>query len=215
MKANRFLLTISACALAFASISCSKQDSGSADVDMGVSDNGIILQTDAQSCVDVASVTNPPTRTLTSPVVRFGGFSIVWKSTTRNLYIGQIKITLKSPKITGGKYSGTLDAAEVEALLGATNSTLTKATDAQIASPQHGHLYASNSAVKEPAASGATLRACALGLGGVTLVDKDSSSGTSFTAQVTIDLIGTAFKPDDPTSEVVVRKSITTSATSY
>lgn len=210
MKARRLTLSILALALAGATVSCSKaQDS--ADLEMGISPQGIILPVDGQSCVDVANVTAPPTYSLTAPVVSFGGFSLLWKSTSKNLRVGALKITIKSQKLSGGKFVGYLDGTEIEALVGATNATLTKADTAA------GRLYSSNAAsdVKEPSSSGIPSRPCAFQVGGLTLANPNDTSAPSYTAQVQIDLIGVAFDPNDPGSQTVVRKTVSASATAY
>jgi hypothetical protein len=207
MKARRLTLSILALALAGATVSCSKaQDS--ADLEMGISPQGIILPVDGQSCVDVANVTAPPTYSLTAPVVSFGGFSLLWKSTSKNLRVGALKITIKSQKLSGGKFVGYLDGTEIEALVGATNATLTKADTAD------GRLYSSNSTTKEPSSSNVPSRPCAFQIGGLTLTNPNDTSQT-FTAQVQIDLIGVAFDPNDPGSQTVVRKTVSASATAY
>jgi hypothetical protein len=189
--------------------SCGNDD-GSDLVDINVT-TGIILDTDAQSCVDLSTATDPtlpPVRSLTAPNLSIRRIQVDWKPTNLDLYVGLIRVTLKSPKISGGKFSSDLSGTEIEALLGAQGSILTSAADAD-----HPHSYVSTNlaAVKgHPAGVGATnfLQPCGLGIGGVALVDPTSLS--TFTAQVQIQLIGTAYNADQSTQKTVIKSIYTT-----
>jgi hypothetical protein len=187
--------------------SCSNQDIGGDLIDVGVTDGGIILETSAQSCVDKSAAVSPQPRSLSKPAMVINGFSVIWKSKTLALFIGEIKVTVTSKKLTGGSFVVDLDAGEVEALLGA--------LDAQLPPEPTGYkLYTSTSSTKPTSSGGIHLAACGLGIGGLTLVDPNSTQ--SFTARVKIDLIGTASDPAhaDVTPQTV-RKTITTTATYY
>lgn len=214
MSRPNITLSLLALALAATTVSCSQKQTGSDLVDMGVSSGGLILQTTEQSCVDVSTPTSPPTRSISAPALHFGGFSVTWKSGDSKLFVGEIKITAKSPKFSGGKFEATLDSTEIEALLGATNATLSAASSTELASSAGGKVYASNSTSKEKSGAGGSLAACSLNVGGITLADTTTTPPT-FTATVQIELIGTAQKVSDSSDESVVLKTISTSATFY
>jgi hypothetical protein len=207
MKIRSLLFTFLLLSIAVVSGSCSKPLVGSESIDIGLTDNGLILPTTAQSCVDKSTPTSPPTRSLAENALYFTGFSITWKSTEADLYVAAIKVTVTSNRLTGGKFEFTMDPLEVEALIGATNGTIKKAVDAN--TPR---TYSSTSTTKEHASDGSALAACGFGVGGLTL--EDPSRTTTFTAQVRLDLIGIAQNPDNGDQQVV-RQTITKTATYY
>ncbi len=191
-------------------------DNGSDKVDINVG-SGIILDTAAQSCVDISTVvdpTVPPARSLAAPNLSIRRFQISWKPTDLDLYIGLLRITLTSSKITGGKFVTELSSSEIEDLLGAPGGILTRNTNVD---PTQGHVYSSNTPAPGkgspsgvPTTPPTYIQACALGVGGITLVNPNST--TQFTAQVQIQIIGTAYNSDLSKQETVI-KTVNTTAT--
>lgn len=176
-------------------------------LDLGITQNGIILRTNAQTCTDKMSTSKSGqvVRSLMAPAMMFSGISLTWKSDDLNLYIGTIQITAKSPNFVGGSQVVQLDGAEIEAMFGIPGAVVNHASG-------HDLVYSSTSNQKGKSAAGDQYMPCGLGVGGLTL-DPTKSNG-SFTADVEIKLIGSAASDDGSVQQNVV-KTINTTATYY
>lgn len=198
-----FLAVVSALSLT----SCgSAGDEGSADLEMDVLDGGLLLPVENQTCADKAD--GDGARSAKAVSLNFGAIRLKWIPPNRNLYIGLIKITVRSSRIAGGMQEFTLPSDEIELLLGAAGQVITPDTT-----------NGNKAIVSNKLTNRAGAPACGLTIGGVTL---SGTSTTSFTANVTIDLLGQSSGSDDlpdgasdGSNPKVIRKSYTTTATYY
>ncbi|RYZ65662.1 MAG: type IV pilus secretin PilQ, partial [Proteobacteria bacterium] len=201
-------------ALAFVSLmtltSCGggEEGAGAANLEFDVLDGGLLLPVDNQTCVDKVEGTGA--RSARPVSLNFGAIRLKWIPTNRYLYIGLIKITVRSSRIAGGSQVITLPGDEIEALLGAPGQMISPENDDQDKTLGNKAIVSNKSANRNGAP------ACALNVGGITL---SSTSTSGFTANVTIELLGQSSGsdalPDDGTNPVVIRKSYSTTATYY
>ena len=212
MKRSKLSVLIVALACVLTLTSCGNENaSGSADLEFDVTDGGMLLPVDNETCVDKLDGTG--SRSASSVSANFGALRMKWIPKYRTLYVGLIRLTFKSSKIVGGSTTITLGGDEIEALLGA---------NGQIISPDTTN---GNKAIVSNKANNRTgFPICALNVGGIELTNQNPGS---FSASVTIELIGQG-SGSDPTDTIpaatssadgskpyVVRQTYTTTATYY
>lgn len=210
MRLNVFMPIVMMLACSGLMSSCGGGEDLGTLLDMGITGNGLILRTVSQSCTDVdsASLASGVVRSLAAPSMHFSGFSLTWKSSDLNLYIGTIQLTVKSPYITNGQQIFQLDGGEIEAMLGAIGDVVphkVHATDPDV-------ILSSTNTGKDKSSTGVTYSACGIGVGGITLINPNLNQ--QFTADVEVELIGAATS-DDGSNQQTVLKTIDTSATYY
>lgn len=200
----------------------SESAAGSEYLEMDLAAGGIILPTDNQTCVD--KVSGDGTRSATKNSMSFPSLRLNWKprdkdgnKANRSLYVGLIRITVKSSRIAGGSQEFTLAGDEIEALLGASGQIIDSDLDS-------GNTIEDTEKGEKPVVSNKSTNRngfpnCAFVIGGITL---STTSTTSFSANVTIELIGQGSgssgpngDPLDGSDPFVVRKTFSTTATYY
>lgn len=177
----------------------SGKDSG-ANIGISVSpEKPAFIDADGSSCVDKAaalSTGDVAERSVSGLRINYTHFVLTWVGTT-DLRVDAIKVKIESEAISGGEFTKTLEADEIEALLGFKNAEL-------IRSNLGGNTTFDSARSGKRAADGTEWASCGLVVGGIQLADPKKP--TAFTATVTIELRGASI--DSNGEESPVRKSV-------
>ena len=179
-----YLLTLVACG--------AKKDYGK-DIDISVIGTGMISPVANPNCADKIAMKADSTvsaRSASKNSMIFRGFKLTWRNPNKTLYVGRIRVSATGTNISGGTFSTDLTSVEMEDLLAAPNT--------QIAVPNGATSVTIQSNDTGARGASSPYAACGLTVGGMSLIKDDQS----FTANVTIDLVGNASDSDGNTETV-------------
>lgn len=150
-----------------------------------------------RTCTDL-NQSPPSDPSAQGPLIVFPKMRIDWTSTTHELLVSTIRVTVTGRGIKDGSYTFLVNSEELEALLGGT--TLQPNTFVDI----------THTTEADPRGKDRNLRPCNLVIPGVPLID--STGTTSFQARVRVEVIGSALNYDY-TDQYFVRQMVFNQAT--
>jgi hypothetical protein len=169
------VLPLIAAALVVLSGCGNKKDLG-AEIEMGVTGQGVIVPGSVQSCTDKAAYTTA--RSVQKNAMIFSNFTLKYTGLNKQLFVTSLRILVSGPGITGGEAEFTIASLELEALLGRRGATIVvPAGETEV-------IIQSN----VQSTRSTTFPACSLAVGPISISDPDGT----FNASVDIKLTGTA-----------------------
>ena len=123
-------------------------------------------------------------RSVSGPTLKYTNFKLHWEKTDENLFVQGIRVTIAGSGITDGSTTVSLSGDEIEMLLGYAGGYLPAGTPP----------IESNDSSRELPLDVQKFSRCSLVIGSLPLANGNKTS--RFTANVTIEVIGTAEKTD-------------------
>lgn len=196
---------------------CGSQNDLGANLQIGIQPGSVIIGPGPKaSCVDLHSPDEERGASISGPLVSFNNFVLQWTSKD-DLYISLIRVKFEGSGIANGSQTIEINADEMGLLLGRLggyiNGRLPKTPSGTpsgytiIQSLDPARYRAPNATTDS--SGGVSLEPCSLAVGGIQLTN--GTSTPSFTATVTIDVIGTGRVAEgaDKGKEYFVRNSAT------
>lgn len=166
------------------------------ELELDTTSTGLISLQSLQTCSDLFR--GNQSASAQSPSASFDALRIKWNPKDRDLFVRQLNVTFKSSKLIGGSQEFSLTSDEIASLVGVSSGIIS-------ADETKGN----KTIISNRSENREGFPLCSLNFGPLNFA---SANPGSFTANVTIELVGMSLKSSDGSNRKDVKKSFKTTA---